>query len=213
MKRPRIPETGRRTKHILIGLAVMAMLLITVVATQTLAVVKTGDAELDKANCSVAMAITGYKDGEPVAIPLANSPFTINNVEVDQIGISINWIVQGSGIDWSTFALSGKLEVDYLNAYDNWINEYTVSFGGTEKSGSYSKILTLGTDICKAENVVYGGWFLSIKAPMTVTADDEIGIPLSAEVLDPNGAILAGTVNVVWNSALGAEGGWDWNYY
>lgn len=167
-----------------------------------------GDVDLSSTTqCSVLMEVYGYNDGEQVSTPIVASPFEVGGVEIDELRVNVSWVASGTGVDWSTFSVDGALVVKQLNQYDNWIPKFSYSFSSTEKTGFKYMILTLGTDICLAADIEDAGWFLEVSVPITVTANDEIGVPLSA-VVSPR---LAGTINIMWSSDLFVNGAWDFS--
>lgn len=198
-------------KYTLTILAIMIMASIIVLNTQT-EVKETveGLADLSSesasAQCSVLATVYGYNNGVKVTEPVIASPFSDEGAEIDELRVNVSWVATGSGVDWDTYLLEGALVVDQLNKYDNWIEKYRLPFSSYEKIGSkLNMILVLGTDICLPADITDGGWFLEVSIPITVTADDEIGIPLSADVVPQ----LKGTVNILWSSELHVAGDWD----
>jgi len=150
--------------------------------------------------------ITAYNDGEPVGEPIVMAGYERGGLPIDSFVIAVTWTSTGTGdIDWSTFSLTGSFKVSFLNEYDNYIKEYETSITSFEPSATWSKTLVLGTDICKIENMVYGGWFLEFRGSMTGTVDTIAGLPLSDTITLP-----PGTVFVDYTTEFNLSGGWDY---
>lgn len=192
-----IERNKKRIAISVIAIAIIGILVLSSVGLLQMRWEETGE----ETGSSFIVTITAYKDGVPVEDPTTMSGYTRGDVEIDSFVVTIDWTVTGTNVEWSTLNVAGKLEVDFLNKYDNYINEYTITFNSGEAVSSWTKTLVCGVDLCKAENIVYGGWFLEFRTGLSVTADDTIGNPLSDTVPD-----LVGTIFIEYSSDLGFEG-------
>ena len=155
---------------------------------------------------ALSMTITAYKDGSPVGEPLILAGFERGGLEIDSFVVVVSWNSTGSAnIDWSTFDLTGSMRVSYLNKYDKYIKEYETSITSAEPSSTWTKTLVLGTDVCKMENFIYGGWFLEWTGSITGTVDTTEGVPLTDTFTLPTG-----TVWIEYVTEYKLESDWDY---
>jgi len=156
------------------------------------------------ANSTVKMQVAGYNNGTLVNVPvLKNSPFFIDNVEIDEIRIVLNWTSTGKDVKWNTFSMSSTITVKQLNTYDTFIVKYTTTFTSTLTNGSKVISLFLGTDICKFVDILDGGWFLEFTVAASASVTNTIG-----GVLTRNVSPLTGTKNIVYSSTFGFGTSW-----
>jgi hypothetical protein len=149
---------------------------------------------------SVTCGVYGYKDGEFIPIPLESdllSPFRIGGVEYSEIAPKVDWVSEGAAIDWSTFTLTGSMEVKYLTevekegpgGYIYYVMEWQpflfIPFSSTVASGSWHEVFVLGTDLCldahyiedrkTGANAGTSGWGYSFSGSVYGSVYDEFG--------------------------------------
>lgn len=205
MKRPtiRIPETGRKTKLMLIGLSLSVLLVVGFVFSEAYLILS-DDLDYDSgSNSSITFGVYKYEDGEFIPIALERfylSPFEIEGLEVTELAIKVDWISTGQGIDWDSFSLTGGLDVSYLK--EEWIEPEregsegywrgvwypckAISFDSTIASSSWHNIFVLGTDLCLEAQYIENsqlidahvgesGWYYQFSGSVYGSVYDEMG--------------------------------------
>lgn len=178
MKRPRMPEMERRTKFVVIGLALTVMLVGAFVFSEAYLILS-GNLDYDPdSNSSITFGIYKYEDGEFIPIALEKfqqSPFETEGLEVTEIAPKVDWISTGQGIDWNSFSLTGSIEVKYMQ--EEWIaperegtegywrgvwHPYKVIlFDSTIASSSWHNVFVLGTDLCVSDHYIENSQLVS----------------------------------------------------
>ena len=195
-------KTGK-TKNIFLVIIVLGVISIAALSASGLAQMdwtKTGE----ETGSVFSGTITAYKDGQPVSTPILLGSFTRGEQPIDSLVLDIHWVSTGDSVDWSTFNLDGSVKVGFLNDYDNYLTEYSTTFTSVEHTGDWSKILVLGTDICKPNNILSGGWLLKFEVTLTGSVEDTIGQTLSDTVH------FAGTTTISYISDYSLDGYAEW---
>lgn len=84
------------------------------------------------ADCSVTVEYYGYFEGERVSVPIASyAPWSINNVVVTDLGVTITWEASGQYMDWATLQIGGSLKLEHLNYVGAVIADITSRIGAS----------------------------------------------------------------------------------
>lgn len=188
---------------------VMVVLIIVLLVVGAFALTKDIEFEWTKTGentgSDFSASIVAYNNGVPVSEPVVMGSFTRSGAMVDSFVVTITWHGSGSGVDWATFGLLGSFRVSYLNEYDNYMSEFDATFSGLNVDGSWTKTLVLGTDVCKMENILYGGWFLEFRATLDASVED-----VATGTVLTDSVSFAGTVNILFDSEFNLDGGWSY---
>lgn len=197
----------KRKRNKLIGLSIVILFALVLVMPGVFAFSKSGEWVFSsEASTLATVTVTGLdENGDVVPLPVGFSAFKVGEVYISSLKVDVSWISTGRGVQWDTFNFDGEIRFSYLNAYDHWIEESSYPVISTDKEGLATHTFVLGTDICKAENILYGGWFIEGKFTGSATITDDLGNVLTAYL-----PALAGTMNVVWDADFGLGGTWDW---
>lgn len=148
MKRPRIPKTERRTKFMLIGVALIVMLMM---GLSRVFLVKTAADDFDMGpdvNCAVVVEFYGYNNDERVAIPMVNAPWEVNDVILTALGVKVSWTASGQYVKWDTLSIWGSVKFYRLDYYGLNPTDITSNVG-------FSLVFTRGGIDAKISSVDY----------------------------------------------------------
>jgi hypothetical protein len=150
---------------------------------------------------SVTYGVYKYEDGEFLPIPvekILQSIFDIGGEPVSQLAPKVEWVSTGEGIDWSTFSLTGDLDVRVLIETwqdrpqhpdggfwsPSWMDtNFAGDFSSISANSSWSNIFVLGTDLCLEAHTLDSkvahpgeiGWGYAFSGEVTGSVYDEFG--------------------------------------
>jgi len=156
-------------------------------------------------NSNIRMRVIGYDNGSPVTVPLIkNAPFLTHGVNIDEIRIVMNWTGTGTNVQWSTFSMSGAIAVNQTGEEPgSMFLRYSTTLAKTSPNSSYVVSLKLGTDICKAADIIAGAWYFQFKILASATILDTLGHSLTRTATP-----LIGWLEITYSSSFGFSTTW-----